>query len=154
MRNRVLTLQGADNLHTVLKLLSRKLGDRELGFAVRAGSRVVQQAMIANAPVGSQRSINSLKYGRLKDNIKVTKRRVSRHTVEYAVHTGDAFWAQFLEFGTSKMTARPFAARSFDASKNEALKAMFSTMQRRLPRLAKQIAGPYTKIPKVVRRGL
>lgn len=150
-------LTGVKELDTVLHMLGPALAERELGIAARAASKIVQNVIQEMAPVGGEgeaRSKASLLYGRLRDNIRVTRRKFTRVSVEYAVHTGNAFWSAFLEFGTSKQSATPFAGPGFDKSAPWALREIEMKLAERLPKVAAQIAGKYSRIPMAVRRRL
>lgn len=45
---------------------------------------------------------------------------------------GDLFYAHFIEFGTVKMSARPFLRPAFDAGRQAALDRMTQTLRRRI----------------------
>ena len=54
-------------------------------------------------------------YGHLRDNIRVTEERARiDNTILMRVHTGNAFWALFLEYGTKRMAAQPWMRPVFD----------------------------------------
>lgn len=64
------------------------------------------------------RNAKSQKYANTKLNRRL--RRVGkRHKVE-----GTAFYGKFLEYGTSRMSARPWLRPAFDSSTTEAIEAM------------------------------
>ena len=145
-------IDGLKELEGVMKNLGPELAKREAKIAVGAGARVIKRAVEANAPVGEVRSAASLKYGRIKDNIRVTRRKKARFSEEYAIHTGPAFWAVLYELGTSKQQSRPFFTPAFDQSGGAAVKKMADTLARRLPKLATEIAGRFGSISKTVKR--
>lgn len=45
----------------------------------------------------------------------------------------DAFYARFIEFGTSKMSAKPFMRPAFEAKKEAAVQAIKKYMETRIP---------------------
>lgn len=45
----------------------------------------------------------------------------------------DAWYARFVEFGTSKMAARPFMRPAFEAKKGDAVAAIKAYLERRIP---------------------
>lgn len=50
---------------------------------------------------------------------------------------GDLFYAQFVEFGTAKMSARPFMRPAFDQNKERAVEVMKATLARGIERATK-----------------
>ena len=135
------------------QLLNR--AKRELAFATVQGAKVIQQAIQEDAPLGEDPSSpGSRKYGPLTENIRIARRKFTNHSVEYAVHTGAAFWAFFLEFGTSKMSPKPFATRAFDRSVEPALAKIIETLTLRLPKLCAEIAGKYGSLSKFVKKNI
>lgn len=50
---------------------------------------------------------------------------------------GDLFYAHFIEFGTVKMSARPFMRPAFDQNKERAVEVMKATLARGIERAAK-----------------
>ncbi len=72
--------------------------------------------------------------GHLKDNIAVSDiiDENGVRTIYAGIKKGDNsnwFYAKFLEWGTSKMTARPFMQPSYIAKKNQAFKLMCESMK-------------------------
>lgn len=141
-------LEGVQEMERTLKLLPEKVAERELRRALRAGGRVVRKAVIDSAPrSGSsaekrrKRSTSGKDYGALHENIRVTTRtKGKRNSAEVAVHTGNAFWGLFLEFGTVKMAARPFFTPAWDRSAPEALNKIGETLARGIDRTAAELA--------------
>lgn len=154
-------LSGVQAMERVLKKLPGKLAERELTSAARAGANVIRKAVRERAPESgesaeqrSKRSTSGKDYGPLKKNIRVTRLRKTSRSVEMAVHNGPAFWAKFLEWGTSKLAARPFFTPAFEASAQPALARTGKTLARRLEKTAKELAGPLSKISKGTRKRL
>lgn len=53
----------------------------------------------------------------------------------------DAYYAAFVEFGTSKMAARPFLRPAFEAKKSEAVKAIRDYIAARIPDEVAKLQG-------------
>jgi HK97 gp10 family phage protein len=147
-------IDGLKEIEKVMQNLGPALAKREASGAVASGARVIRREIRANVPVGDKKVKRSKDYGKLRDNIRITRRKFARFSVEYAIHTGDAFWARFLEFGTVKMPPQPFFTSAFDRSKNAAVSSIISRLSDRLPKLAEEVAGRFGSISKVVKRRL
>lgn len=101
------SIKGVEQVTKVLRTLPDRVQDKVSLAAIRAGARIVAREAIDYAPSGTEPA--HPKYGRLRDNIGVrTLRDKDRNNKKVAVHTGRAYWAMFLEFGTRFMAARPF----------------------------------------------
>jgi len=155
-------LGGVSEMENALKLLPARVAERELIRAARAGSQVVRKAVKAAAPRSGQtpeqrsrRTSSGKNYGALANNIRVTTRtKGKRHSVEVAIHTGNAFWGMFLEFGTSRMAPRPFFAPAWDKSRDAALAAVAETLASGIDRTAKELAlrNPTGRLTRSTRR--
>jgi HK97 gp10 family phage protein len=152
------TIRGLKELDAVLAALPRKLERNVLNGALRAAGNTVAKEIRGRAPVGSDDP--HPKYGRLKDNIRV---RMVRSARRFAVGTGRAFWAKFVEFGTAArrirkkkvmsdgkvfygtdvapMPARPFFRPGWDASKQRALKNLVERLRRGIESQVKKLRG-------------
>src|SRR5574337_1230655 len=53
----------------------------------------------------------------------------------------DAYYASWVEFGTSKMAARPFMRPGFEAKKNAAVEAIKDYLAKRIPEEAAKLAA-------------
>ena len=73
--------------------------------ATKAAAELMRDRAKELAPVGT---------GALRNSIKSEEEERTAKSVAYVVFAGK-FYAPFLEFGTSKMAARPFMRPAFDA---------------------------------------
>ena len=145
-------ISGARELERVLRKLGPRLAERELVSAARAGANVWRKAMIAAAPhEDGESSALSKKLGPLHKNIRTTRVKETNRSVEMAVHTGRAWWGTWLEFGKTGQPARPWASPAIDANVAAVLARTGKTLERRLQKLAKELAGPLSKISKSTR---
>lgn len=114
-------LEGAKELDQMLASLGTEVATKIGVAAARASAREARDALIRAAPYDPSYRLKYYRskktgvvrksyYGHLRDNIR--SRRVKARTkgyVGYDVTTGRAFWGYFLEVGTAKMRARPWA---------------------------------------------
>jgi len=137
-----------------------KLARNILGGAIRAGAVVIQREARLRAPVSdaphvliSKRSkgmkLKGKQYmgtwimpGNLRRNIKVRpaprKNRTRAEPIEYWVYVSGktAWYWKFVEFGTKKMSAKPFLRPAFDNQKGVALKAIRDYLAARIEKEA------------------
>lgn len=105
-----------------------KQGEKAENEALKSGAEVLKNTMARNAPGPSHKQRKHL-----QDNIQMTgvKRKQGEKTVEVGPGK-DAFYAHFLEFGTTKMTPRPFVELSVHDSADRVLEAMTAELRRSL----------------------
>lgn len=137
---------GLSAINEVLKQLPDRIANRLLQNAANAGARVQLKAIKAKAPTheGPQ-SEASEKYGTIVENLKVQPMSVLKNTSARGarVTTGNAFWAQFYELGTSHQPARPFMRPGFDESTQEATNTVAGSLTVGVEREAAKLAGEY-----------
>ncbi len=103
-------LDGLEDLLTELGKLGKEGEKIEREILKKAGEKV-KDAIIKEAP---QRT------GNLKKNIKVSNiKRIDGAAMIDVYPSKDAFYAPFLEFGTTSMKADPFMSRGYENSKEE-----------------------------------
>ncbi|CAK7037714.1 HK97-gp10 family putative phage morphogenesis protein [Tissierella sp.] len=105
-----LKLEGVENLLTELEKLGKEGEKIERIVLVKAGEKV-KEAIVKEAPHRT---------GNLRDKIRVTKlKKVDGAAFVEVYPSKDAFYAAFLEFGTTKMKADPFMSRGYENSKED-----------------------------------
>jgi len=120
-------LQGLGDLLQTLQQLEQNV-QRIENQALRAGAKIVQQEASRRAP----RSRANKKH--LADNIAISKIKSKggvKH-VEVGPTPGDNsefFYGKFLEFGTSKMAARPFMGPTAVEKRKEVIDAMANVIK-------------------------
>lgn len=149
-------IAGAAEALRLLRRLPVELQEKALQGAVRAGAKVVYDAAKALAPEDTGRLKRNifLANGRKSDvdaatligvrspNAKQTARFKRRTGLPASANPRDAFYWRFLEFGTSKMRARPFMRPAFDQNKEAAANTIITALR----------AGIETAFRKLVRR--
>jgi HK97 gp10 family phage protein len=88
--------------------------------ALLAGAEIIQQAASERAPRDT---------GKLAENIVISD--VKDGTVDIGPDR-DRFYGLFLEFGTSKMAARPFLQPAFEESKEQVQQKMADVIRKEL----------------------
>ncbi|EJE7236604.1 HK97 gp10 family phage protein [Clostridium botulinum] len=108
-------LDGMDNL-------IRKIED--MG---KAGTRIENKALKKAGELIVEEAKNNVPFrkGKLKEGLKVSgvRKKNGNKFVLAGIQKGDnskIFYGKFLEFGTSKMRARPFMAPAYESKKEEA----------------------------------
>lgn len=109
----------------MFKRLPREIKDDVLTDAVREGGKVMHSAIKAKVPVsanGKGRSKASQAYGHLKENVRLFKLKldIPKNKVIFRVSTTDAFWGNFLEYGTKMIQAMPWFRPAADAAADRA----------------------------------
>lgn len=147
------TITGLKELQMALKDLPNNIAKNVLRGSVNAGASVIKKEAAARAPVytGSV-SQGHPPPGTLKRSVyqKAIKElsNLTKQTFFVGVRKGkkyqkqgkkgnlsqDAFYARFVEFGTSKMPARPFMRPAFEAKKSAAVEAIKAYLTDRIPK--------------------
>jgi HK97 gp10 family phage protein len=65
-----------------------------------------------------------------------------RYGRRYRRRGQDAWYWRFLEFGTSKLAARPFLRPAFDTMKEKAVEAIRDKLAQSIARAAAKLKGP------------
>jgi HK97 gp10 family phage protein len=143
-------VQGAAELERALAALGPE-ATRVGRIALRKQANDLRDKVRAAAPVGEASTVRRrttkrglvriADYGRLRDNIKTREERArADNAVVMAVTTGNAFWGRFLEFGTRKMSARPFFRPVWDNAKPGIVQALTRALGAGIERKARQLA--------------
>lgn len=130
-------IQGARELDKLLGQLPKKMGFTALRGAVRAGAKIIMEDAKARVSVDT---------GDLRDSIRIQKVRARGTSVTFVVGAEKKeFYGQFIEFGTSKQSARPWLRPAFDTRVKEALDKIGDELGKRVERTAKKLAGGFRK---------
>lgn len=155
-------IQGGKELVDVLKKLPEGMGDKVVAGALRSGAKIIQEEAKNSAPVSAigfssksrrdkRTSTKNTKMGQvtelihLRDQIKITSAKTDGSETRLKVYTGKAFWGLFLEFGTSKMAARPWMRPAFERVKTFVLETIGKTLGKAIETRAEKLAGSLAK---------
>lgn len=111
----------------MIKMRVRGLDDlsaRMRGLPVRMQRKVIRPALSQAADPILQEIVRNAPYdtGRLKRNVRKTFKRPERNLEAIMIGISRrAYYWKFLEFGTYKMSARPFVRPAFDSRSKDAL---------------------------------
>jgi HK97 gp10 family phage protein len=134
-------MTGGPELIAALKAIGDPKGiKRMVASAQKKALKPVVEAAKQNAPVGDSRG--------MRDSIKarhVSAREARRLGAAVIKPTAvgpdrEHFYAQFLEFGTSKYAARPFLRPAWDSTKDQVLADFSGLLWKAIDRRAKRVA--------------
>jgi len=130
------TVENPQGLTDALRALDNVASESVLRQAAVAGARVIFSEVKVRVPVGHKtwESEKQKHYpGFLRDALLIAfdkEESVEGKLASYVVTwSKDAFYGRFLEFGTSKMAARPFLRPAFEAKKQAAAAAVDDVIQ-------------------------
>jgi len=129
---------GFAELKKALDLFPKNVQKNILTGATRAAASYIRDEVKENAPYRT---------GNLKKSIGTNKRRSpSQSMVWYSVSPrqggkNDGFYGKFLEFGTSKMSPKPFMRPTFEAKGEKGIDAFFDYAQKRIDKEAAKAAN-------------
>ena len=132
--------EGFEELDKALGELPEKVAKRTLQRAVLKSMRDVRGEMSAAAPVSETQTNMSLKYGRLRDNIKADKARNKKKSAKSAfISTGDAFWGNFVEYGTKYIPAKPWFVPKFEQLSGRILDILKGILKTEIEKIFKRL---------------
>ena len=116
-------VDGLKELQAAINRLGNNLDKKAVKSGLAAAGKVIREEAKAIA-----KSKNLKKSGALIKNIAIKHERQSKGQYEHEIHVGvrhgksrgkdnDPYYWWFLEFGTSKITAKPFMAPAFETKK-------------------------------------
>lgn len=145
-------IAGLKELQAALKELPDRIAKNVLRGSVSAGAAVIRKETVNRAPVYSgdvskghpppgtlKRAIYQKQISELSSKLTqvfyvgVRKGKKFRVQGKKGDKSQDAYYAKFVEFGTSKMTARPFMRPAFEAKKEAAVDAIKAYLETRIP---------------------
>jgi HK97 gp10 family phage protein len=138
----IIKIEGLEGIKQAMKDLSNEVNKRIARSATLAGTQIVKEAAIKNAPVltGNLKKNIILKRNtktNLTSEFLVTVRQGKRTKKQIAQGLGDAFYAKFLEYGTVKTPAQPFLRPAFDNNKEVAANAIIERLKTGIARATK-----------------
>jgi len=141
------------NMKLALSQLDRLAKDMELPFqeVVKGGGQLIRGEAIKSIQTGAKSGVMYQKYNPRREHrasapgqapASDTGNLVSKITVKQkslnVVHVeSNADYSSFLEYGTSKMEARPFMFPAFEKSKKPILNAVFNRVKKKIEEFTK-----------------
>ena len=150
MANLNVKVTGLKELKHAMDSLDRKVRKNISVKAMRKGGAIIRDKARANAPVlehsvphrnrGTLRkaisaSTKIAKNGSVNTRIFVRKLKISKitafkeHGKGSSSNPNDPYYWRFVEFGTSKMSGRPFLRPAFEQSKEQAAQTIITTLR-------------------------
>ncbi len=162
MANNLMQLDGFKELAAAMRELSPRIAKNALRAAVASGAGVVRDDAKARAPesTAGEKSVSAPPPGTLKRAIAIKRDKDSQGNLaaKYSVFVRqarngsvgqkgvkaygrmDAYYAKFVEFGTSKMAAKPFLRPAFEARKEDAITAIGLKLDEYIQKTASELA--------------
>ena len=154
----LIRIEGLDQLARALRALPDRVARNGLRAAVYAGAKVIRDEARLKAPVATgdlgpnqpppgtlKRSIIMKQIPELSSAQKQTFFVTVRHGKKYRKQgkkgnlSQDAWYWRFVEFGTVKMSARPFLRPAFDLKKHDALSAIKTRLAQRIEQAVQEL---------------
>ena len=152
-------ITGLKELQQALNQLPLEIQKRPLRSAVSAGAKVILDEAIRRAPQGETGNLRKALYryrsrsqsGKGQETFLVGVRKGKKEYVDSAKNRrfgrvgkkytveGEAFYWRFIEFGTSKMPARPFLRPAFESKKNQAVETIKNRLAVAIENTAKKM---------------
>lgn len=141
----LMKIQGFKELAAAMRQLPERVAKNALRAAVNAGASEIRKEARARVPVDSGLTKKSIHQRQIRE-----KSSASRQVVYVGVRSGGRnkdgtkraapwYW-RFVEYGTSKMAARPFMRPAFEAKKLAAVKAIGVKLNERIQLEAQRLA--------------
>ena len=161
MADQIMQLTGFKELASALRELPQKVSRNALRAAVNAGATVIKKEAGVKAPKDTgalkanmyQKQVREksgpetqtfyvgVRKGVAKYANTAANRRAGKAGKVYK-DAGTTFYWRFMEFGTSKMAARPFLRPAFESKKEEAVKAIAEKLDERIKKYASELHKP------------
>jgi len=124
-----ITLDGMDELVKKLYDISERVGVQAENKALREGAEIVRVDAGRRAP-RSELDKPHLADNIIKSNVK-TDRRSGIKYIDVGPGKG-FFYGLFIEYGTSKIEAKPFLSTAYKENRNEVLKTMADVLRKEI----------------------
>jgi len=152
--------EGFAELAKALHELPERVARNGLRAAVNAGANVIKKEAISKAPelTGALKAnlyqkqireksgpVRQTFYVGVKNGVaKYAKTAANRRAGKVGVYknAGSTFYWRFIEFGTSKMPAKPFLRPAFEGQKENAVKAIGAKLDERIQKHARDLNKP------------
>lgn len=120
-------VEGFDELSRKLEKLPAKVFNKTIQSATTSAIREGAKQIRKDAPRGKYVTSVQKKYGYKKLHKSIGVKRLKpqkKYERAASIHTGNAFWVRFIEFGTRYLPAKPFFAKAFRNSEQAILQKL------------------------------
>jgi len=127
-------ITGIEEIQAEIRKMSTN-ADKYVAKALKKGAEIYKTEISRRAPYNSKGVGGYKGSGHLRDHINmsgVSKNKLGQSELFVGVEKGDNsnwFYGKFFEWGTSKMSARPFVQPSFNAKKDEVYKVIIDSLK-------------------------
>lgn len=141
MTKQTSNLEGLTELKAALEALGTEVATKVGVKANRKAAIALRDKVKAAAPYLETGSKMAEKYGHLRDNIRVGRRKAFKQgMIVHTVNTGRAFWGMFVELGTVKMPPRPWFRPVFEAEADKLIEVQISELNDGIEKAARKLA--------------
>jgi HK97 gp10 family phage protein len=134
-------VEGVAELKAALSALGTEVATKVGVTADRKAAQELRTLLKETAPYDGANRNPKRRYGHLREQIKVSKKRAEKQGhIIYWVTIGHAFWGFFQEFGTAKMAAHPWMRVAFDVSKERLARVQIDELRTGIEKAAKRLA--------------
>ena len=139
-------LTGFKELAAALRELPERVAKNALRSAVNAGASEIRKQAKANAPKDTGLLEKNIYQKQIREQSDATKQvffvgvRGAKKKKKGEKKVEVPFYWRFIEFGTSKMPAKPFLRPAFDAKKEVAIERIGEKLDERIQKYAKELA--------------
>jgi len=149
-------ITGLNEIRAAFKRLPKSVAQKELISGLRKGANTWRDAAKRQVALTSRRVANNVYVQKVKPmpgltaTVMVRVRKLKARQIEkFKLATGvaarynpnDPFFWRFIEFGTSKMAARPFLRPAFEANKQKAITIALPHFRKRIEAALKKGVG-------------
>jgi HK97 gp10 family phage protein len=143
-------LTGFKELAAALRQLPQRVAKNGLRAAVGAGAAVIRKEARVRAPKDTGEMTKDIQIKRERDtsggdtftarySVFVLTGKKSRLKGKRRDVQRDSYYWRFVEFGTSKMPARPFMRPAYETKKEDAVKAIGAKLDERIQAVAREL---------------
>lgn len=131
-------ITGLKELARVLETLPEDVRDKAMNKGTLEGAKMIRDTAISLAPYRTGKLRENIVARKRKDTIFDAEHQVLVRAIGKADNPKNAFYAYFVEFGTSKSAPAPFMRPAVDLMWPEALRNITKHIKRRIARYKKR----------------
>jgi len=125
-----MSITGLEDLERKLLAIGQALAKEVVQETMKKAAEPIMNVAKVNVPKRTGNLADSIKISLLSNGSRVATGRKS-------MYIGKTFYGGMIEFGTSKMQAKPFLRPAFDSTKNRALEIIIEQFKKRIEEASK-----------------